>query len=103
MKPHPNRIISKKKFRDFIDAHPEHRFAKMIFHSWYKAASQGRWGSFSDVREAFGSADVVGKFVAFNVGGNKYRIVAEVNHKHARIYLRHVLTHDEYDRGKWKT
>ena len=50
----------------------------------------------------FPTADQVGKLTVFNVGGNKVRIVSAIHYNRKRIYIRAVLTHEEYDKGKWK-
>jgi mRNA interferase HigB len=50
----------------------------------------------------YGSADRVEKYVVFNVGGNKYRLIAIVSYPKGKVYIQHVLTHKEYDRGTWK-
>jgi len=50
----------------------------------------------------FPSADQVGHLTVFNIGGNKARLVAAIHYNRHKIYIRAVLTHDEYDRGKWK-
>jgi len=42
------------------------------------------------------------KYVVFNVGGNKYRLIAIVSYPKGKVYIQHVLTHKEYDRGAWK-
>jgi mRNA interferase HigB len=34
----------------------------------------------------------------FNIGGNKYRLVVDMRYDLGRIYIRHVLTHEEYTR-----
>lgn len=39
---------------------------------------------------------------AVAVGGNKYRLIAAVHYNRRKVYIRHVLTHAEYDRDKWK-
>ena len=65
---------------------------------WYNAA-QGQVCSFSDLRATFGNADRVEKFVVFNIGGNKYRLIAQIYYNDAVILIRHVLTHKEYDKG----
>ncbi len=52
-----------------------------------------------DVRRTFSSADAVGKWAVFNIKGNRYRLIVEINYTFRRIYIRHVLTHAEYDRG----
>ncbi len=38
----------------------------------------------------------------FNIGGNKVRLIAAVHYNRNKIHIRHVLTHREYDEGKWK-
>lgn len=43
-----------------------------------------------------------GKLTVFNVGGNKVRVIAAIHYNRERIYIRVVLTHEEYDRGRWK-
>jgi mRNA interferase HigB len=50
----------------------------------------------------FPSADQVGKLTVFNIGGNKVRLMAAIHYNRKKIYIRAVLTHSEYDQGKWK-
>jgi predicted nucleic acid-binding protein len=42
------------------------------------------------------------RFTVFNVGGNKYRVIVTMKYRWQMVYVRHVLTHQEYDLGKWK-
>jgi len=56
----------------------------------------------ADVRRLFPSADAVGRFTVFNIKGTSYRLIAEINYQFGRLYVRHVLTHAEYDKGAWK-
>ncbi len=93
-------IISRKKLREFSEDHPE---AREALDHWYNAARRANWRNFSDLRATFGSADQVGHFVVFNIGGNKYRLIVRIYFRDAVILIRHVLTHKEYDRGDWKT
>jgi len=60
-----------------------------------------RWRNFSDLRATFGSADQVGKFIVFNIGGNKYRLIIQIYYTDAVILIRHILSHEEYDQGGW--
>ena len=46
--------------------------------------------------------DRYGKFVIFDIGGNKYRLICAIHYNTGRVYIRHVLTHAEYDLDKWK-
>ena len=45
----------------------------------------------------------VRKIVVFNVGGNRYRLIAIVSYPKGKVYIQHVLTHKEYDRVRGKT
>ena len=63
---------------------------------------QNNFASFAELRAMFPSADQVGKLTVFNVGGNKVRLVAAIHYNRRKVYIRAVLTHPEYDEGKWK-
>lgn len=93
-------IISRKKLREFASKFPD---AAEALDRWYNVARRANWRNFADVRATFGSADQVGHFVVFNIGGNKYRLVVRIYDKDAVILIRHVLTHKEYDGGGWKS
>jgi mRNA interferase HigB len=54
------------------------------------------------VREVFSSADQVGNLTVFNIGGNKYRLIAFVDYTYQKVFIRHVMTHAEYDQDDWK-
>ena len=54
------------------------------------------------MKSVFGTASIVGNCVIFNIGGNKYRLIAVIHFNRGKLYVRHVLTHAEYDEGKWK-
>lgn len=92
-------VISPKRLRKFWSQHPA---AEGPLRAWLKEAKKAEWGKFADVRETYGSADQVAEFVVFNVGGNKYRLIATIVYSKYQVLVRHVLTHAEYDRGKWK-
>lgn len=69
---------------------------------WYRIVKHTNYNSFAELRKTFPQADQVGKFIVFNIGGNKYRLIAYIVFSEKRIYIRHVLTHAEYDKEEWK-
>ncbi|MEO2088273.1 MAG: type II toxin-antitoxin system HigB family toxin [Gemmataceae bacterium] len=94
------RVISPKRLRTFWTVHPD---AQAPLVRWRKVVDQAKWESFDDVKAVFGKrADQYKQLVIFDIGGNKYRLIAAVHYNTGRVYIRHVLTHAEYDRGKWK-
>jgi mRNA interferase HigB len=94
-----NHLISRKKFREFIESHlGSLRDADTILH-WCKTVERAAWLRFSDIKATFRSADQVGPLVVFNVGGGKYRVIASVRFKRRKsawVYIKYVLTHSEY-------
>jgi len=79
-----------------------HRQAAEPLNAWYAIMSKTGFGSFADLKRAFRSVDKVGKFTVFDLGGNKYRLIAAIHYNRRKIYIRHVLTHAEYDKGAWQ-
>jgi mRNA interferase HigB len=54
------------------------------------------------MKQDYPSADFVGRKTVFNIAGNKFRLIARVNYQSRRVFVLHILTHKEYDRGAWK-
>ena len=92
-------IITRKRIQEFIAKHPD---SKPSLENWYRIVKHAEYNSFSELRQHFGSADYVDGFVVFNIGGNKYRLIAAVHFNRKKIYIREILTHQDYDKDKWK-
>lgn len=69
---------------------------------WFRKARQLKAPSFPVLCQTFGSADYVDGITIFDVGGNRYRIVAVIHYDKQRLYVRQVMTHAEYDRNDWR-
>lgn len=72
------------------------------FVAWYRLVKACHPGDFAAMKAIFPSTDKVGPLHVFDVGGNKIRFIAWVSYPAQRIYIKHVLDHYEYDKGKWK-
>ena len=92
-------IITRKRLLEFSKKHPD---SAESLDRWYRIVKQSNYNSFSELRKTFPKADQVGKFTVFDIGGNKYRLIAYIVFSAKRLYIRHILTHTEYDKGKWK-
>jgi mRNA interferase HigB len=92
-------LISQKALSNFWKKHPE---AETPLRAWGLNVERLSWPDFHAVRAVYGSADQVGRCVVFNLGGNKFRLIAVIHYNTQRVYVRNVLTHAEYDRGHWK-
>jgi mRNA interferase HigB len=97
-------VIKLGPLRDFWRIHPQ---ARRPLLDWYQTARRARWRTIFDVRRVYPHADAVAvsgrTATVFNVAGNHYRLIVVIHYNRQKIYIRYVLTHAEYDRGKWKT
>lgn len=92
-------VITKTRLTQFWAKHPESQPSLL---AWYKRIKLAKWGSFNDLRATFPSADSVKNLIVFNIGGNRYRLIALVDYKYHKVFIRAVLTHSEYDKESWK-
>ena len=92
-------VITRRRLNDFGQDHPE---CASSLEAWYRIMKHTDFDSLADVRRTFPSADRVGRFTVFNIGGNKARLIVAIHYNRKKIYIRHVLTHAEYDRGTWQ-
>jgi mRNA interferase HigB len=92
-------VISRKKLEKFWQEHPD---AEGPFKNWYNTCRKAHWQSLDEVQEVYPQADSVGDCTVFNIGGNKYRLISKTRYLAQRIYVIYVLTHKDYDKGKWK-
>ena len=90
------RIISRKALREFGEKHAD---ARAPLDAWYRIVKGRDYASPHELRRDFPTASFLGaRRTVFNIGGNNYRLVADIRYDLARVYVRDVLTHAEYDR-----
>jgi mRNA interferase HigB len=92
-------VITRKRLNDFAAVHPDTKSALQL---WYRRIRSGTFQNFAELRALFPNADQVGRLTVFNIGGNKVRLIAAIHYNRQKVYIRAVLTHAEYDEGKWK-
>jgi mRNA interferase HigB len=93
-------IITKRELKAFYIQHPD---AKNHLLRWFRILSKTDFANVSELRSSFSnSVDSVGNKTVFNIGGNKYRLIASIHFNRKKVYIRRILTHVEYDKGAWK-
>lgn len=90
-------ILSKSTLRDC--GYPD---AIDPLYKWYAIAKNADWQNLAEVRQEFPHADPIGDCTCFNIGGNKYRLIVQINYTKQKIFIKHILTHSEYNKGTWK-
>ena len=94
------RVISKSRLREFWEKHPE---SAASLQDWYRVVTRAVWRSVVDVRATFRHAGPYCDCMVFNIKGNDCRLIAIIIFRTQHVYVRFVLTHREYDRGRWKS
>ena len=92
-------IVRQDRLIEFAQRHPNTRPSLT---RWYRLVRERSFSSFAELRSIFPHVSRVGKLTIFNIAGNNVRLIVSMRYDEERIYIRHVLTHAEYDKGKWK-
>lgn len=93
------RVISNRPLVEFGTSHPD---ANEPLQAWKKLMESRPFRNFQDMRNTFGSIDIYKDKYIFAIRGNRYRITAGISFLQQACYIKHVLTHAEYDKGNWK-
>lgn len=93
-------IIGYPKIRKFSE---KYHNTKNSLQRWYNLLGKENYNNSDELRATFSNSfDKVGECIVFNVGGNKVRLIAKIFYGAKTVHIKHVLTHAEYDLGKWK-
>ena len=92
-------VISFKRVREFFS---KHRDAESALTAWNKTVKKTNWQNLAELKQVYPSADLVGRYTVFNIKGNKYRLIARIVYRSQTLFVVTVMTHEEYDLGKWK-
>ena len=105
-------ITSLQKLKDFARRHPN---SKSALYRWRDLIARNNFRSLNDVRAMFPHADLVKReifvysapqnrrvkeevnYTVFNIGGNKTRLIANIQYEQRRVTIHLVLTHAEYN------
>lgn len=90
------RVIAKRILREFWEKHND---SEEQLKTWHKEASKAAWGKPSEIKNNYAHASILtnGR-VVFNICGNKYRLITEVNFSRKWVFIRFIGTHDDYNR-----
>ena len=89
------RVIAKKMLREFWEKQQD---STEQLKTWYKEASKASWLSPNDIKAEYPKASILksGR-VIFDICGNKYRLVVQINYVRQWVFIRFIGSHKEYD------
>jgi mRNA interferase HigB len=96
---HSVKLTGRDLIQLFARTHPDSRSS---LKSWTQAMESNSFKHFVELKKTFGSADQVKPYTVFDISGNKYRLIAVVNYALQSVSIECVLTHAQYDEGRWR-
>ncbi len=92
------RVIAKKTLRQFW-AQRRYADSQGSLEAWHDEVSTAAWKTPQDIKDLYRTASFVGRNrVVFNIGGNKYRLVVEVQYVAGIVWVKFIGTHAQYDK-----
>ncbi|MEJ7758871.1 MAG: type II toxin-antitoxin system HigB family toxin [Gemmatimonadaceae bacterium] len=89
-------VITQTRLREFARRHPA---ADLPLRVWERMMRARKYKNPHELKADFPSIDFLGDGrVVFDIGGNKFRLVAKILYKRGWVLVRHVLTHKDYDK-----
>lgn len=89
------RVISRKRIVDYIIKNTQ---AAIPLNFWYYKILKVKANNHHDLTKTFASADVIGKYTIFDIGGNNYRLITSIHYNNQRVYVREIWTHAQYSK-----
>ncbi|OAV45821.1 type II toxin-antitoxin system HigB family toxin [Lewinella sp. 4G2] len=90
------RIFSKSTLRTFWEQYPE---TESVLKVWHDTVKHADWESPFDVKETYATASITGgRRIVFNIKGNQFRLIVEVNYEYSSVFVLFIGTHKEYDK-----
>ncbi len=77
----------------------KHNDSEQQLKTWYKEASKANWTSPTDIKTEYAKASILksGR-VIFDICGNKYRLIVEINYERQWSFIKFIGTHNQYDK-----
>jgi len=89
------RLLGKQILHNFKEQHAN---ARSQIESWEAEVEIAQWATPHVLKSRYPKASLIGaQLVVFNICGNKYRLLVQVNYKNAIVLVKKIGTHKEYD------
>jgi mRNA interferase HigB len=91
------RVVAKSTLVKFW-IRPENADSKGALQSWFDEATKANWLTPQDIKGLYRNASICGNNrVVFNIAGNKYRLVVEMQYRAGIAWVKFIGTHAQYD------
>ena len=96
------RIIARSTLKIFVNEHVGHKnytALKAAIDAWFSEASKADWRNMADIKRHYATASVVSaERIVFNIKGNDYRLVVDVDFEKSIVWIKWLGSHSDYDK-----
>jgi len=92
------RIIKEKTLDDFCKK-SKYKSAEDSLKSWIYEVRYSSWNNSNELKEKYRNASIINsKRVVFNIKGNDFRLIVDIEYKYKLIFIVWFGSHSEYDK-----
>ncbi len=97
------RIIKESTLKKYF-LQSKYKLAEEPIKAWIYEVRNSEWDTAKDLKSKYGNASIISsKRVVFNIKGNDYRLIVDVEYKLKIVFVVWFGTHTEYDNLDAKT
>jgi mRNA interferase HigB len=97
------RIIKEKTLTEYCKLN-KYKQAKQALQAWIYEVRYSNWNNANELKSKYGDASIISsKRVVFNIKGNDYRLIVDIEYKLKLVFIVWFGTHKEYDKIDAKT
>jgi len=95
------RVIAVSTLKKFWKNYP---LAEQSIWAWYEEAEKAEWNNPNELKKQYGNASILSdKRVVFNIHGNSFRLIVDIEYRLKIVFIVWFGTHKEYDKIDAKT
>ena len=92
------RVIAKRTLREFYEQ-PLNKDAEQPLKAWHSETIKATWQTPHELKAQIRTASIIDSSkVVFNIAGNKYRLVVDIDYSRQAMFIKFVGTHKQYDK-----
>ncbi|MDR3695204.1 type II toxin-antitoxin system HigB family toxin [Mucilaginibacter sp.] len=95
------RVVALSTIKEYAE---EYHQAEQALLSWYDEAVKANWNNSAELKALYRNASILNnKRVVFNIHGNSFRLIVDIEYKYKIVFIVWFGTHKQYDNIDAKT
>ncbi len=87
------------KRKTLVEYYKKHANVKNDLEAWYQEANKAHWKTPQDIKDKYSTASFIGNTkVVFNIHGNAYRLLVDVDYNSETVFIKYIGTHADYSK-----